>query len=459
MPATVTILFKDAPKQSGTTRFGGSLHAMPEGTIVYVDSTLNRIYYTPRNIGYDTLVIPAPFGYAEIYHRNQAIENIHYLLIAGDTVLFSYGENLRPRLKSLRSDWNTWLYNLPYDDSRAIQSVGYSTQTILNDVYYKIADKVMHQSERIYATDIQNKYRKYYISLDSLRPIWETCQSDMLLRFDSLEANGVLPSIYADYCRRQVKKPDLVESKAILSDSMMHYISHFSQVIASQYQMAPKGARSTERFDTIAADTSLSPTVRKAILNDIMSLIENGDYWKPYPTQVVQQYRDRYRQITGDSTFCITVVNKGNLIVNGYSTDLVLQGLDGKQYAYEDILNRYRDNVIYVDIWASWCGPCRAGMATAKTLREEYSNQKVVFLYLAINDEEGAWCSAVRSCQTDYLGENYRILNAGESQFLKQIKHTRIPHLLLYDREGRLVDPDAPQPKSQEIRNLINSYL
>ncbi|MEG1864156.1 MAG: hypothetical protein RR199_02425 [Alistipes sp.] len=84
-----------------TKRFGGTLQALPEGTFIYVDSMQQRVYYTPRSIGQDTLIISAPFGYAEVIHRNQAIENSYYLLKAGDTVLFTYGENLRPQIRSL----------------------------------------------------------------------------------------------------------------------------------------------------------------------------------------------------------------------------------------------------------------------------------------------------------------------------------------------------------------------
>ncbi|MEG2151627.1 MAG: hypothetical protein RRY36_10485, partial [Bacteroidaceae bacterium] len=70
---TVTVIFQDAPAQSMTKRFGGTLQALPEGTFIYVDSMQQRVYYTPRSIGQDTLIISAPFGYAEVIHRNQAI--------------------------------------------------------------------------------------------------------------------------------------------------------------------------------------------------------------------------------------------------------------------------------------------------------------------------------------------------------------------------------------------------
>lgn len=457
---TVTIIFKDVPNQSSTDRFEGNMLAMPEASLIYVDSALNKCHYNPRSIGYDTITIAAPFGYAEIYHRNQVVENVRYLLMAGDTVLFTYGENLRPMIQSLRSNRNTWLYNLPYRDYRAIQPNGYSTQTVLNEFNYMLAYKAMNHPKRNLLAETLAKYKSYYIDLDSLRPIWQACRHDMMSRFDSLETVGVLPPVYADYYRQMVAYSKSDRVAPLPSDSLMHYIFHHNRALNYQYRVANKDDSAPQRFDLIAADTSLSLIVRNAILRDIMSLIENGGYWKPYPDDVIEHYRGRYRDITGDSTSFVTVsVNKENLLHEGYSSDLILEGLDGTQVAFENVLRKNTGKVIYVDLWASWCGPCRAGMPDAKKLREDYKGKDVVFLYLAINDTGQNWRNAVRSCETDYLGENYRILNAEDSRFLREIKHAKIPHMLLYDRTGKLVDTDAPRPENKQIKDKINSLL
>lgn len=108
-PAQTVIIFHDAPPQSSTSRFVGTLTTPPEGTLIYVDTLLRRNYYVPRTLGYDTLVVPAPYGYAEVLHRNQTIEELPFLLQAGDTVLFTYGPTMRPELRSLTSDENTRL--------------------------------------------------------------------------------------------------------------------------------------------------------------------------------------------------------------------------------------------------------------------------------------------------------------------------------------------------------------
>ena len=171
-PKQTVLIFHNAPNQSMTDRAFG-LNRYPEGTLIYVDTLLRRVYYVPRTIGHDTLVVPAPYGYAEVFHRNQAIDEMPYLLQAGDTVLFTYGPTLRPQLRSLTSDKKTWLYNLPWSDERAVQPNGYSSITVLSNDNYLLADRTLKDKSTHYPEEIFMRCRKYHIDLDSLRPIYE----------------------------------------------------------------------------------------------------------------------------------------------------------------------------------------------------------------------------------------------------------------------------------------------
>ncbi len=68
--------------------------------------------------------------------------------------------------------------------------------------------------------------------------------------------------------------------------------------------------------------------------------------------------------------------------VNFPAPELILQDLSGKQVSLED----YRGSVVLVNLWATWCPPCREEMPTLQTFYEKY--QREGFVLVAINQEE-----------------------------------------------------------------------
>ncbi|MBR5491550.1 MAG: TlpA family protein disulfide reductase [Alistipes sp.] len=454
----VTIIFQNAPQQNSSEYFRG-LRRNPEYTIAYVDTLLHKNFYIPKNIGYDTLSIPAKYGFVEILHRYNLIEDVPYLLIAGDSVLFTYDEYNRPNIKSLKSEANTRIYNVLWSDPRSIQSNGYSINAILNESRFGQAYKLIKEGKTPQVLINELGYDKLYCNLDSLQQVYLQYTESIKLKFDTLVSSGVISKNHADYyfCKIGLKQQSVDD--VIQNDSLKYYISNYTLLLSNRhnYTKAPKGTKAPQLFDLIAADSSLQTTTRNIMLRETLYGIQNTG-WTPYPPQLVAKYEEKYRQITGDSLSYNKTINNKNTI-SEYSADLLLKNFNGEEFKWQNVINKYKGKVIYVDFWASWCTPCRAEMPEAKQLRESYKDKDVVFVYLAVNDKEQNWRQAVKDCQTDYLGDNYFVSNTSTANLLKEIKFNTIPRLLLYDKNGKLVDTDAPRPSSEQIQPLIDKYL
>lgn len=135
--------------------------------------------------------------------------------------------------------------------------------------------------------------------------------------------------------------------------------------------------------------------------------------------------------------------------------ELKLMAADNSKESWAALMKKWKGKAIYVDFWASWCAPCIAELPYSKKMKKEQKD--VVFVYLALNDEEAAWRKAIEKHQ---LKENsYLITNSKSSNFVNKHQINSIPRYMIIDKDGSMSNPDAPRPSSSEIKFLFNSLL
>lgn len=117
------------------------------------------------------------------------------------------------------------------------------------------------------------------------------------------------------------------------------------------------------------------------------------------------------------------------LPLGGLLPDTPLQGLNGRSRRLAD----YRGRPLLINVWASWCGPCRAEMASLERLAWSERARRFALIGISTDDDTGAalaWLERSRATLSHFIDRQ---------QALEQLLGAqRIPLTVLVDAQGRL---------------------
>ncbi|MFZ4543667.1 MAG: TlpA family protein disulfide reductase, partial [Saprospiraceae bacterium] len=111
-------------------------------------------------------------------------------------------------------------------------------------------------------------------------------------------------------------------------------------------------------------------------------------------------------------------------------------------------LKDLRGKYVYVDVWATWCGPCKAEIPNLKKLEESYKGKNIEFVSISVDDPRrtgGGSMDAVKvkwkAMIADKKMGGIQLLadNNWNSDFVKQYKINGIPRFILIDPDGKVV--------------------
>jgi thiol-disulfide isomerase/thioredoxin len=130
---------------------------------------------------------------------------------------------------------------------------------------------------------------------------------------------------------------------------------------------------------------------------------------------------------------------------------------NGDSTTFKKVLKNLKGNVIYLDFWASWCGPCIREMPKSKEVQKYFLGKKVSFLYLSTDREHEKWIAGMK--RINIKGHHYRIKPEDKPLFKNLFKIPGIPYYVIIDKKGNIAEPRAYWPREKQVLQQIEKVL
>lgn len=120
------------------------------------------------------------------------------------------------------------------------------------------------------------------------------------------------------------------------------------------------------------------------------------------------------------------------------------------------ILDKYKGKTVLIDVWATWCGPCRAGHQAMAPWKKELKGKNIQFVYITSPTSPlNTWQEMIK----DIDGDHYYLTNEQFDYLLKHYESQGIPTYAIYDPSGNQTYKEIGFPGLDPIKEAVEQTL
>lgn len=228
-----------------------------------------------------------------------------------------------------------------------------------------------------------------------------------------------------------------------------------SRAVYAEVQKLPqeqrRSAMQTSNRLAILLDKVRDPQLRGELIADAAQSMEKYDdivdFQKKYDKYLVtDQQKERVKTKT---------VELSKLEATQRTFDFKFRDMDGKEVALSD----FKGKVVYLDVWATWCGPCKAEIPHLKKVEQAYHGKDVIFLSVSVDAEKNlqVWKDFV--VKEDLKGVQLFAGDKARNDILDPYQIKGIPRFILFGRDGKVLNANAPRPSNPDLTGVLDKAL
>jgi thiol-disulfide isomerase/thioredoxin len=131
-----------------------------------------------------------------------------------------------------------------------------------------------------------------------------------------------------------------------------------------------------------------------------------------------------------------------------------VEDVNGKEYSLSDFQGKY----VVVDVWATWCGPCRNEIPFYAKIVEKYKDSNVQFISISLDSNKKKWTAFIKN---EKVNGSLQLIDsrANNSPAVDAYQINGIPRFLIIDPKGMIVEWQAPRPSTPQMSSLLDKLL
>lgn len=188
--------------------------------------------------------------------------------------------------------------------------------------------------------------------------------------------------------------------------------------------------------------------------NYIKALISMPSYWAKHEkifnteilTKVLKSEKDNmYSFLFKEPSSSFYKSQNGEIAYNFSAIDKL-----GKPLQLEDL----KGKVVFIDVWATWCGPCLNHRPRVLKLAEKYkNNENVKILLISVDSSKDKWLSFLKK-ENSSNGMNLFINNGMRTSFGHNYNIKSIPKYILIGKDGKIINSNQSEPSIAAERGI-----